>query len=202
MQYLSSRIILHRPTAGFGSSKSRLGASSRVSRQNCLDNAIYIASALRDYRNTYGDATTLSGVGLHSIATASTILIADVAERRSTDATMQTMALKTCVVALSELEKTYKVARRVRRIIQLVMGLCHLDIDNIDGQAHIEPNSQQSSGLAGTGDDLENVPDAAQFLNNGGDLANISWSDFDLLFADSSLPGPAQHLDMIYSIDH
>ncbi|KAF2114191.1 fungal-specific transcription factor domain-containing protein [Lophiotrema nucula] len=200
MQYYSSKIILHRPTAGFGSIMSQPGASSNTSRQICLYNAISIANALQDYRITYGDATTLSGVGLHTIATASTILIADIAERRSPDASLHVTALKTCVLSLSELEKTYMVARRVRRIIRLVMGLCHLDIDNIEAQPKADFNAQKSSDFPDAEGDLTFATDSTPFGNDGGDLSNISWSDF--FFTDTSLPGSAQQFDIIYSLDY
>ncbi|KIW88706.1 uncharacterized protein Z519_10752 [Cladophialophora bantiana CBS 173.52] len=134
MQYYSCKIHLHRPTANFGVKMSEMDAQCNKSRQICIDNAKNIATALQDYRNMYGNASNLSGVALHVIATASTILIADIAERRSADVAFQFSALKTCVRTLGELEKTYIVARRVRRIIQLVMRLCHFESEYLDFQ--------------------------------------------------------------------
>jgi hypothetical protein len=130
LQYYSCIIHLHRPTACFGSWTSGLSAQSNTSRQICIDNAKNIAHALEDYRVFQGDASTMSGVSLHIIATASTILIADISEKRSIDVSCQKQALKTCMKSLSELEKTYIVARRVRRIVRLLVGLCHIDLED------------------------------------------------------------------------
>jgi hypothetical protein len=127
MQYYCSKILLHRPTASFGSKLSEMSPQREASRHICIDNAKNIANALQDYRDLYGDASTFSGVGLHMISTSATILIAAIVEKRSPDLIF---ALQTCVTSLSEMERAYIVARRVRRIIRLIVGLCHIDIDS------------------------------------------------------------------------
>lgn len=137
MQYCSAVILLHRPSANFGTGTA--GCPPSESRNICIENATSIAQFLQEYRSCHGDATTLSGVALHTIATAATTLIADIAERKESGASSQLLSLKACVRTLGELEQTYIVARRVRRIIQLVMRLCQLDFDKGVGQQVTPP---------------------------------------------------------------
>jgi hypothetical protein len=112
---------------------------------------VNIASAVANYSNMHGDVSTMSGVGLHMIATATTILIANIAEKcRVSDTSRQMRALQTCIRALCELEKTYIVARRVRRIIRLILGLCHVDI-GIAGPQQPLPILDNTAGATGAG---------------------------------------------------
>ena len=77
-------------------------------------------------------ATSHTGTALHPISTAATILVAEIVDRKSSanahlPSTQQALrCLKRCIKTLSELEKAYLVARRVRKIIQLIMRLCNL----------------------------------------------------------------------------
>jgi hypothetical protein len=196
MQYYSSKIILHRATAEFGSAVPQTFSLSDRSRHICVDNAKSIATALADYRQTYGDATTLSGVGLHIIATASTILIADISEKRSNDMATQIVALNTCVLSLTEMEKTYTVARRVRRIIRLVMGLCHLDVDNTD----IPPDLEEKLvpvNVAVARNDYNSQTNYAQFVGPANEMPN--WYNF--FYANDLMSGASQ-FDIMYSLDY
>ncbi|OQV03151.1 Fungal specific transcription factor domain-containing protein [Cladophialophora immunda] len=197
MQYYSCKIHLHRPTANFGVKMSETDAQCNISRQICIDNAKNIATTLQDYRNVYGDASTLSGVALHVIATASTILIADIAERRSADGACQFSALKTCVRTLSELEKTYIVARRVRRIIQLVMRLCHFESEYVD--------FQQANEVARNPANLFNMvqeegADRASFQPPNDHTGLPSLSAYSPLCIDDFLPISSQ-FDIMYSLE-
>lgn len=204
MQYYSSKIILHRPTANFGSTPSSQATHPPgPSQQICLENAKSIATVLEDYRRAYGSAATLSGVGLHIIATASTILIAGIAEKRTGDTTDLVLALKTCVRSLSEMEKTYIVARRVRRVIRLVMGLCHLDIDSMDTQADTTPLLTNGGMVdidipsVGSGSDLTaGGPEAFDFPTDGINLANM----YQFLWSGNS-PQASSQFDIMYSLD-
>jgi hypothetical protein len=196
MQYYSSKIILHRATAEFGSAVPQAFALSDRSRHICVDNAKSIATALIDYRQTYGDATTLSGVGLHIIATASTILIADISEKRSNDIAAEIVALNTCVLALTEMEKTYTVARRVRRIIRLVMGLCHLEVDSIDALPE-QDKEQMPVALPVAGADYSSQANFAQFVGQANEMPN--WYNF--FYANDLMSGASQ-FDIMYSLDY
>jgi hypothetical protein len=199
MQYYSSKIHLHRPIANFGSRLSQSVGQSETSRQVCIENAMKIASALQDYRDLYGDATTLSGVSVHIIAAASTILIADIAEKRSPDLPSQYLALKTCVRTLSELEKTYIVARRVRRIIQLVMRLCHLDVENNDIQQELNSVPKDLGNLYGPGPHDYSTSSA---FNLGNDESEpLDMLGFSPLCIDELLPVSSQ-FDIMYSLQH
>ena len=91
----------------------------------------------------------MSGVGLHPISTSATILIAEIVDRKGTNSTTPKYGsttqehwrcLKRCIKSLSELEKTYLVARRVRRIVRMVMRLCNLG----DGQQNQSGRSAES----------------------------------------------------------
>jgi hypothetical protein len=77
----------------------------------------------------------MSGVALHTIATAATTLIANIVESRAGEsgaagsiAESQVICLKQCMGALGQLETSYFVTRRVRKIIQLVIRLVNLDL--------------------------------------------------------------------------
>lgn len=202
MQFYSSKMILHRATANFGSTRTQSGAQSNRSQQICIANARNVATALQDYRLAYGEATTMSGVALHIIATASTILIAGIAERRSEDVSDLCLALKTCVRSLREMEKTYLVARRVRRIIRLVMSLCHLDVDHIDSQQDAsnstDASAQQPPDTFSI--DTKFTTDASAFQSQDGmmELSNTPW--WNILCPDDSPRGHAQ-FDVMYNLD-
>jgi hypothetical protein len=168
MQYYSSKIHLHRPRASFGSRLSEMSVQRDVSRQICIDNAKNIASALQDYRDIYGDACTMSGVGLHIISTSATILIAGIVENRSSDLIP---ALQSCVSTLRELERSYIVARRVRRIIRLIVGLCHIEIEAFPSpRAYTTkvPMNLFSGGL-----DINDDSTAFQFSNDDSDITTV-----------------------------
>jgi hypothetical protein len=77
----------------------------------------------------------MSGVALHTIATAATTLIANIVESRAGESGVagsttesQVICLKQCMRALGQLETSYVVTRRVRKIIQLVIRLVNLDL--------------------------------------------------------------------------
>lgn len=100
-----------------------------------------MADILEDYSRQHGEAFTMSGVALHPMSTAATILIAEIVDRKGSNNTSPRYGsttkehfrcLRRCVRALSELEKTYLVARRVRKIIRMIMRLCNLG----DGQQY------------------------------------------------------------------
>jgi hypothetical protein len=131
MQYSSAMILLHQPTARFGCRllNDEQENRSAISRIQCVHYATEIARFLQDYRRKHGDASSLSGVSLHAIATAATTLVADVAERKRNpeSISLEMESLRICVRTLGELETTYFVARRVRKIIQLIIRVCHLE---------------------------------------------------------------------------
>jgi hypothetical protein len=185
MEYYSSKIHLYRPTANFGSSEA---GQDSLSRSICIENAVNVAGAIANYSNMHGDVSTMSGVGLHMIATATTILIANIAEKcQVSDTSRQMRALQTCIRGLCELEKTYIVARRVRRIIRLILGLCHVDISIPAGpqqppSGQQEPSGPQQHGMSILGDTAgpacgpgAEEPSMDYFASPGADAADLSF---------------------------
>ncbi|KAL2204800.1 hypothetical protein CC79DRAFT_1370615 [Sarocladium strictum] len=141
MQYAAAMILLHRPGAQFGKGTPCQTSTSETSRQICVDNAVAISQYLQEYTEQHGSVLTMSWIALHIIATASTTLIANIAERRS-GATQepQLEALRKCLDSLSELEKSHTVTRRVRKVIQQAIRLLNLD-------ATVKSSSGSSNGF-------------------------------------------------------
>ncbi|PGH04920.1 hypothetical protein GX51_03216 [Blastomyces parvus] len=128
MQYCAAIIILYRPLAGFGKADTRKLETSDKFRNICVQHAIKIAHYLTDYRAYHRNATTLSGIALHIIEMACTVLISDIAEKlKTTDVTNEYTYLAVCVQTLLELEQTYLVAQKVRKILKKIINLCNLD---------------------------------------------------------------------------
>ncbi|ROT40439.1 hypothetical protein SODALDRAFT_376222 [Sodiomyces alkalinus F11] len=137
MQYMAATILLHRPLANFGkdSTQSESSMGSEASRQICVQNACTIARYLQDYSDQYGSVLTMSWIALHIVATAATTLIANIAERGGEPGDFalgggpdtQLESLRKCLGALSELEKSHVVTRRVRKVIQHAIRLLNLD---------------------------------------------------------------------------
>ncbi|OAL29461.1 hypothetical protein AYO20_09198 [Fonsecaea nubica] len=86
MKYCAAMILLHQPAARFGGDSSGSVSQTANSRQTCRSNATHITRVLQDYRETYGDATSMSGVAIYPIATAAAVLIGGLADRRSSKA--------------------------------------------------------------------------------------------------------------------
>lgn len=147
MQYSAAKILLHQPTARFGSRPEDPSVRNAYSRRQCITFATAMASCLQDFQQQHGDVTPLSGVALHSISLASTTLVASIAEKKSADISSEMHALKACVRALGELETTYLVARRVRKIIQLIIRVCHLETDYVQSQQRSLPVSTAATSL-------------------------------------------------------
>lgn len=136
MQYAAAMILLHRPGAQFGKDASMQSSASEMSRQICVDNAVTISQYLQEYYEQHGSVLTMSWIALHVVATASTTLIANIAERRAgAQQDEQLDALRKCLNSLSELEKSHVVTRRVRKVIQQAIRLLNLDgtINSIGG---------------------------------------------------------------------
>lgn len=127
MQYAAAMILLHRPLAQFGKEISLQSSASEISRQTCINHACSIAQYLQEYHEQHGSVSTMSWIALHIIATASTTLIANVAERKASAGASQLEALRKCLNSLSELEKSHVVTRRVRKVIQHAIRLLNLD---------------------------------------------------------------------------
>ncbi|PGH36637.1 hypothetical protein GX50_00499 [[Emmonsia] crescens] len=128
MQYCAAIIILYRPLAGFGKSDTRKVETSDKFRNICVQHAVRIANYLTDYRAFHTNATTLSGIALHIIEMACTIFISEIAERlKTTDVTNEYTYLAICVKTLLELEQTYLVAQKVRKILKKIVNVCNLD---------------------------------------------------------------------------
>lgn len=126
MQYAAANILLHRPLAQFGNASQ--ATLNNVSRQICVQHSCLIAHYLRDYHDEHGSAMTLSWIALHIVATASTTLIANIAEHSShSNEELQLSCLQTCIRALNELEKSHLPTKRARKVIQHAMRLLDLD---------------------------------------------------------------------------
>lgn len=141
LQYSAAMILLHQPTARFGSRPEDPLDRSAHSRRQCITFATAMASCLQDFQQQHGDVTALSGIALHSISLAATTLVASIAEKKSADALSELHSLKACVRALGELETTYIVARRVRKIVQLIIRVCHIETDYVESQQRHIPVS-------------------------------------------------------------
>lgn len=120
---------------------------------------MHMGDLLEGYKKQHGDAASMSGVGLHPISTAATVLIAEIVDRKKMSSTalkygsttqQHFRCLKRCILTLAELEKTYLVAKRVRKIIRMLMRLCNLG----DGQqihsrdSRSNPNSSSKNDAA------------------------------------------------------
>ncbi|CAM1506056.1 Fc.00g056970.m01.CDS01 [Cosmosporella sp. VM-42] len=128
MQYMAAMILLHRPLADFGKDPKLRSSASEISRQVCVENACLIAQVLQEYFDQHGSVLTMSWIALHIVATAATTLIANIAERRGVaNVDDQLQSLRKCLGALSELEKSHVVTRRVRKVIQHAIRLLNLD---------------------------------------------------------------------------
>lgn len=165
MQYCSAQILLYRPGACFGLAAADEHPFNKNYRENCVQHAIQIASYLRDYKRYHGSAATMLGAAFYSITTAATILIADIAERRSMDTMWEYCCLQSCVQALGELESTYVTARRVRNAIKLVIRVFNLD--HAQGPERIgecyltRDNDQQQQGSHSKPEQVEYATDLA-----------------------------------------
>jgi hypothetical protein len=138
MQFAAAMILLHRPGAQFGKDASLQSSASKISRQICVDNAVAISRYLQEYCEQHGSVLTMSWIALHVVATASTTLIANIAERRAgLQQEQQLEALRKCLDSLSELEKSHVVTRRVRKVIQQAIRLLNLDgtINSVNGNS-------------------------------------------------------------------
>src|SRR5690349_7450095 len=121
MQYNSALILLNRPIAGFGAHKiaSKPKSPSNITlqaRSICVENAIAMTDLLQGYEKAHGEASSMSGVALHPISTAATILISEIVDRKSQHAASATAVgsasqhircLKRCIKSLSEMERSY-----------------------------------------------------------------------------------------------
>ncbi|OAG35033.1 hypothetical protein AYO21_10820 [Fonsecaea monophora] len=145
MKYCAVVILLHRHMAGFPA-----GSKQGHFRASCIHHAIEMTQILQDYRRTHGDARTLSGIAIFSIATAATTFIAEIAERRSSpaEAWHQLNCLKACVKTLEELQISYPVARKVRQTIQLIMRLCRIGTSCLF-PGHATPTEDSWQGPSG-----------------------------------------------------
>lgn len=201
MQYSSAMILLHQPTAKFGSRLNEPGSRTATSRKQCVLYATGIARCLQDYRRKYGDATSLSGVSLHTIATAATTLVADMAERKSGDMSLEMHSLKICVRTLGELETTYFVARRVRKIIQLIIRVCHLESDYLANQHSVAlaPSEQVEDSMLGVQDDGHEFM-SDQLEANNALFADAGMSGYSPFAFDELLPTSA-HFDIFHTFD-
>ena len=127
------------------------------SRAICVQSATHIGDLLDGYKKQHGDAASMSGVGLHPISTAATVLIAEIVDRKKMSSTavkygsttqQHLRCLKRCILTLAELEKTYLVAKRVRKIIRMLMRLCNLG----DGQQSQSCDSKSNANVSSKGD--------------------------------------------------
>jgi len=214
MQYCSALILLHRYKAQFGTAINT-SAESKVAREKCVASACQIAQILQNYQTIYGAASTMSGVALHAIATAATTLIANIAETREKEdneygslIASQLRYLKQCMRALGQLEKSYHVTRRVRKIIQLVIRLSNLDLDQQVSEAYITPVVGSAASLA---EDqtipglMHKTPSDPGTSHTPGDLIIELWDHPDLMgsFNIESLSFPTlTHYDIIPVNEH
>lgn len=196
MQYCAALILLHRPAANYGMIANHdLPESSAAAQQICISNAKRIAHILEDYQMRY-PACTLSGITLHIMATAATTLIADIVQQRVQPQEEGIRCLRQVMKALRQLEKSYTVTRRVKKIIQLTMTFLNLDIN----QHSMRPESfiphVQSAELSDQTERAVIVETPQQYMNELQNILPISndsdhnaWPNpWDVTNPDSSLP--------------
>lgn len=202
LQYSAAMTLLHQPTARFGSRPEEPSMRNAYSRRQCITFAMAMASCLQNFQQQHGDVTALSGVALHSISLAATTLVASIAEKKSVDVSSQMHSLKACVRALGELETTYLVARRVRKIIQLIIRVCHLETDYVESQQRPVPVPAISTSPASLVDssviDEVAVEDPLSLDTRFGD--DPVMSEYSPFAFDAHLPMSAQ-FDVFHTFD-
>ena len=242
MQYNSALILLNRPLAGFGAHKppsktKNLSLLTTNARRTCVQNAIAMTELLQGYEKAHGEAFSMSGVALHPISTAATILISEIVDCKGLPATAANSALtsrhirclKRCIKSLSEMDKSYPVARRVRKIIQLIMRLSNVSDRMLPRQSHgqdFELPTSQSPGLAAQHNTADIAADTIEppqnhhyqdgncfhgqctnesLPDNGTVPQNLpawdaSWSPQDLFSVGENTPMTSQ-MDILYSFE-
>lgn len=148
----------------------------------------------------------MSGVALHTIATAATTLIANIVERRGSGISdgvkpmeSQLLCLKQCMRALGQLEKSYFVTRRVRKIIQLVIRLLNLDMGQKLTLPFVSPPSMPSVPEIGMQREMEPVPIVPPSAGTSDDASSLAMEMWDcpestspFMVEDFLFPAPTQ----------
>ena len=206
MQYHSALILLYRPTAGFGKSTAHSEKKSKSngtahSRSICVRSAIEMSELLQAYEQQHGSGSTLSGVALHPISTAATVLLAEIADSRRSkkgegDVSIPKYLqyLQRCVKTLSELEKSYLVAKRVRKILQVLLRLCTRDwceIQQLQEQPEQQPERDKFRDLS------SNFSHPTKLGNRPITTFNLSSSAYQSRLAPR--PQSQQHVQLEYS---
>lgn len=162
MQYNSALVLLNLALAGFGTDRPLLKARdlsilSSEARSTCIQTAVAMTELLQGYEEAHGEAFSMSGVALHPTSTAATVLTSEIVDRKGLSGTesdpvltaQHIRCLKRCIKALSEMEESYPVSRRVRKIIQLIMRLSNVSDRMLPKPNHGEyaQSASQSPGL-------------------------------------------------------
>ena len=192
MQYYSALILLCRPSAGFGTPGplEKDDATSDLtmrSRATCVKSAMHVGDLLEEYKKQHGDASTMSGVALHPISTAATVLIAEIVDRKKMSSTalkygsttqQHFRCLQRCIVTLAELEKTYLVAKRVRKIIRMLMRLCNLGDRRGDSRPNGHSNARSTVPMTAVQEMPPNVQYQQQYHHEShGQYAAVNGED-------------------------
>ena len=206
MQFCSAMILLHRPTARFGTTVSNNLQVSMDSKTTCLEYAVRMSRVLDDYRKLHGHACTVIGTALYNITMAAVVLIANRAEQPSNAIFEHLDCLTSCIRALEEISISYVSARTILKQLKYLMRRCKLLDLTADAQALRDANASLFQRKASDVMDGESPPinlagqilptlsafdetdqmDSGQFLMALEDCDALhtmgSWNDFDSIF--------------------
>ena len=129
---------------------------------------------MRDYRNFYGDGSTLVGSALYNVTMAATTFVAEIFEAKKESFREEIEGLTTCLQTLKEMEHTEVVAKNVFSIVQATCRACHVSDETL-GLESLSPPT-----VASPAPRLEptSIPyDAPAFSSNQTTLA--MWPAFD-----------------------
>jgi len=199
-------ILLHRPTARFGTNTVNKSQISIDSRATCLEYAVRMSRVLEDYRRFHGHACTVIGTALYNITMAAVVLIANRAEQAANTPFEHLGSLTSCIRALEEIQVSYVSARTILKQLKYLMRRCKLLDLTADAQALRDANASLFQRKASDVMDSESPPinlagqilptlstfdetdqlDSGQFLMALEDCDALhtmgSWNDFDSIF--------------------
>lgn len=97
-----------------------------------MQHAFRISHMMRDYRNFYGDGSTLVGSALYNVTMAATTFVAEIFEAKKDSFRDEIDGLTICLQTLREMEHTEIVAKNVFNIVQATCRACHVSDETLD----------------------------------------------------------------------
>jgi hypothetical protein len=90
-----------------------------------VKHALIISKIVQNYAAVYGSANTMMGPALYNITTAAITLIAEITQKHGHDVAEESASLSICLRAVKEMESADSVARKVRKLVQTIVRVCH-----------------------------------------------------------------------------